>query len=527
MHKYDANTFVRGALLLAMAGFFSKVLSAGYRIPLQNLTGDVGFYMYQQVYPVLGMAAALALYGFPAAISKIAAERRTLGKSLSFVHFFGPAGLVLFVCNSVVFLLLWTQADVLAGWIGDHRLGPAYQLAAFIFLLLPCIALLRGWFQSQENMKPTAFSQIAEQLVRVGIIIAAAVWITKERVDLYHIASFASIAAIFGAVAAMFVLILFLQKNKKPTVATDAAKIEWAYYIRTILLFGTVQAMTHMVLLIIQFADTFTLLPDLMSHGFSKWEAMQEKGIFDRGQPLMQFGMVMGSSFALALVPNVARTRLQDNEASFAESIKTALSVGFYIAAGATIGLILLFPEINVLLYQNASGTNSLQLLMLSIVLSSLAITGASILQALGYIKQTAIFIIIAFGCKWAANHLFVVRWGITGSAMATVLALALLCLLVMSQLKYRIRGFSLVRQIRWQAFFSASLGMIGFIFLCKCMLPHMDILTRWQQCCILMPVILVGATLYMGILVKMRAFSRNELELLPIVSRFYRNKKD
>ncbi|MDY0394852.1 polysaccharide biosynthesis C-terminal domain-containing protein [Virgibacillus halophilus] len=276
----------------------------------------------------------------------------------------------------------------------------------------------------------------------------------KGNADLYHIASAAGIAAICGGAAAVIVLFTFYRRSKMPPAVTITEKIDWNGYFHSILLFGIVQALTHMVLLIIQFADTFTLLPGLMDHGFSKLEAMEEKGIFDRGQPLIQFGMVMGSSFALALVPNMAKSRLQEHETVFMESVRTALSVGFYIAAGASIGLILLFPEINLLLYRDVSGTYSLQFLMLAVVLSSLAITGSSILQALGYVKQTAIFILIAFICKWAANHVFVVWWGITGSALATVLALALLCILVMSGLKQRLRGFSWVRQIYWQAFF-------------------------------------------------------------------------
>ncbi len=51
MKEHDNTDVMKGALLLTLAGLAGKVLSAGYRIPLQNLTGDVGFYIYQQVYP--------------------------------------------------------------------------------------------------------------------------------------------------------------------------------------------------------------------------------------------------------------------------------------------------------------------------------------------------------------------------------------------------------------------------------------------------------------------------------------------
>src|SRR5690625_4689456 len=84
----ESNKLMKGALLLTLAGIISKVLSAGYRIPLQNLTGDIGFYIYQQVYPLLGMAMVLGLYGFPSAISKLTVDLREEGKEVSLYNYY-------------------------------------------------------------------------------------------------------------------------------------------------------------------------------------------------------------------------------------------------------------------------------------------------------------------------------------------------------------------------------------------------------------------------------------------------------
>lgn len=101
MEENKSNQLVKGALLLTLAGLISKILSAGYRIPLQNLTGDVGFYIYQQVYPFLGIAMMLSLYGFPQAISKIIIEIKKEGKRLSFTSFYIPIFSILFIVNGV------------------------------------------------------------------------------------------------------------------------------------------------------------------------------------------------------------------------------------------------------------------------------------------------------------------------------------------------------------------------------------------------------------------------------------------
>lgn len=521
----ETNKLVRGALLLTIAGLVSKVLSAGYRIPLQNLTGDLGFYIYQQVYPLLGIATVLALYGFPSAISKLTADMHMEGRQVCFKNFYGPLGLILLGINGVIFLFLKMNAKSIAVWVGDENLAFAYELAAFIFLLIPFTSLLRGVFQGVQQMKPTAYSQIGEQLVRVSVIIIAAYIIATNGDSFYKIGQAAGVAAIGGALAALLILSVFLLK-KRPKLAGEKV-ISWRYYIRTILLFGLVASLNHMVLLIIQFADTFTLVPSLRDYGLEKIEAMAMKGVFDRGQPLIQVGTVVGSSFALALIPNLTREKSKSLSNARYESVQSALNFSFYLSFGAMLGLVLIFPETNVLLFQNDEGTSSLRILALSILLSSLAITGTTILQGLGYFKRTAGFILFAFFVKWIGNQMLVPFLGIIGSALATVLSLFTLCAIVLFELKRKVPGFSFLKGIRLKAFIKASLIMIVYIVGLKVIIPDISILSRFTLLLWVVFIAISGALLYLIMLVRNQAFSKQELSVMPFSNLFIRLSKE
>src|SRR5699024_6488527 len=140
-------TLVKGALLLALAGLISKMLSAGYRIPLQNLTGDAGFYIYQEVYPILGMATIFGLYGFPSAVSQITAPQKKRGKSLSLAHFYLPVFSGICLLNGGLCLLLYDHADMLVHWFTDPNLKKICIYGALVFLLVPFRAFLFGVFQ--------------------------------------------------------------------------------------------------------------------------------------------------------------------------------------------------------------------------------------------------------------------------------------------------------------------------------------------------------------------------------------------
>ncbi|WP_099158892.1 putative polysaccharide biosynthesis protein [Virgibacillus ndiopensis] len=521
MDGNESNKFVKGALLLTLAGLISKVLSAGYRIPLQNLTGDIGFYIYQQVYPILGMALVLSLYGFPSAISKMTVDLKAQGINISFRNFYVPIFSILFCINGAIFIFLLFNADSIAVWVGDANLANIYRFAAFIFLLLPFSALIRGVLQGSNYMKPTAYSQVGEQLVRVCIIIFAAVFISVQGETIYKIGNAAVLASIAGMITAIFILSLFFIKHKP--YFHEKNEIPWNYYVRTLVTLGIVAALNHMILLVIQFADTFTLVPSLKEYGLSQMESMEAKGIFDRGQPLIQLGTVLGSSFALALIPTISKEKLQKDPDTIYHYIRSALSFSLYLAIGATIGLISIFPETNILLFENEKGTTSLRILVTAILLCSVAITGSSILHGLGYMKRTAAFILIALFAKWILNQFMVPFWGITGGAIATVVSLLVLSVLVILELRRKLPKLRYIEQINWRSLLTASIGMTVYLWIIDYLFSFTNLSSRIELLVYVMFIAITGAIVYILLLIRTGAFSKKALSMLPFATFFIR----
>jgi len=518
MEENESKKLLKGALVLTLAGLISKVLSASYRIPLQNLTGDIGFYIYQQVYPILGIVMVLSLYGFPQAISKMAADVSREEKKISFKYFVIPVFSVLFLVCGAAFLFLYFNAEEIARWVGDYRLKNTYQLGAFTFLFIPFLSLLRGIFQGKGDMQPTAYSQIGEQLFRVLIIILAAILVAFQGKSIYSIGQTAALASMIGMATAIVILSFFYIK-RKPVQGTGQS-VPWKYYIKTILTLGLIAALNHMILIVIQFADTFTLIPSLMDYGYSKLDAMEAKGVFDRGQPLIQLGTVLGSSFALALIPSLSKQKLEKAPETFSLHIRGAILVSFYLGIGATIGLIAIFPEVNRLLYQNGQGTADLQILVLSIFLCSLSITAASILQGLGYIKRTAGFIFATFFIKWIGNQLLVPYLGITGSAISTVFSLAVLCTIVLIELKRKFPDLQVLERINFKTLIIASLVMIAYILIMKTLCSGL-VTSRLALLLFICTVAGGGAIIFIICLLRGRAFTEQELEMLPFAQKF------
>ena len=79
-NDWNMKTYMKGAAMLTIAAIIVKLLSAVYRVPFQNLVGDEGFYIYQQVYPFIGIITTWTSFGFAVALSKILSDYKALGK---------------------------------------------------------------------------------------------------------------------------------------------------------------------------------------------------------------------------------------------------------------------------------------------------------------------------------------------------------------------------------------------------------------------------------------------------------------
>ena len=60
----NKESFLKGALILSMAGIVVKIMGAFFRIPLSNLIGSVGMGYYQVVYPIYTLFLTLAVLVF-------------------------------------------------------------------------------------------------------------------------------------------------------------------------------------------------------------------------------------------------------------------------------------------------------------------------------------------------------------------------------------------------------------------------------------------------------------------------------
>ena len=415
---------IKGAVMLSIAGLIAKVLSAIYRIPLENFVGNTGFYVYQQVYPIYGLGMTLALNGLPVFISKLISEETSLDQQLA-------VSKIVFKYLVGLGILLWLSlllgSSLCANLMGDEHLTKIIQSVSWMFLFLPILATGRGLAQGQQDMRPTAYSQVVEQIVRVLIIIVVAYLAMKLQWNVYFMGTLAMLSApVAGGVASLFFIKKIPQflSSKIVTTRNHHQRIK-----KRLLTEGVLVSSLVGLLLILQLVDSFTVRSALITSGVSSEHAKVIKGIYDRAQPLVQFGLVLATGFATSSLPSLRRLFLEKNYRLFKVTITQLLKVTMWLSVMIASGLISLMPQINQLLFGSRQDSWSLAVYMLTIIMMSILLILTSILQSIEATKTLVIGLVLAVGIKLIFNSFLVVKLGIMGASLTTVCALTgMLC---------------------------------------------------------------------------------------------------
>lgn len=519
----ESNQFVRSALILSVAGFAVKILSAAYRVPFQNIVGDIGFYIYQQIYPIYGIAAILATSGFPVIISKLVAEDKC-NSERQLIYQLQAAFFTLLFIGISLFGIFYFGANLIADWMGDLFLAPLIKTISFIFLFLPFLSLWRGYFQGEGDMKPTAISQVAEQMARVFVILLLASSLAAKGYSLYITGRGALVGSLIGACVGVVLLTYFATRKKvMKSFFIKGLTLKQVYKTaHTILFHGTAICVSGMVLVLFQLIDSLSLYSLLTKTGVAVEYAKSLKGVFDRGQPLVQLGTVTAASFSLVLVPLVTAAWGRKDTVLVREKTQSAVKLTIIIGAGAAVGLANIIQPTNIMLFKTATGSTALSILSLSILFSSLILVCAGVLQGLGHVFAPMKYILIGIIFKLICNYFLIPIIGIKGAAIATVIGLAIIVYLLVIKLEARIPILPVIMSTLPLLLFAIGI-MTASLQIWQLLLSTIGYSGRMYNTFIAFSSVIIGSITYLIVILRRGILTEEEMSILPFGSKLGR----
>ncbi|MGO4888783.1 DUF5693 family protein [Anaerobacillus sp. MEB173] len=514
-----SQTFVKGALFITVATLVSKILGSIFRIPLQNIAGDEVLGIFTLVYPVYMAILIISVAGIPIAISKLISEARVAKKEGDIRDIFVTAGILAFAFGCLSFVLLFSFSGQIAHVLGGTYAMYSIIVVSFTLLIAPYMAVYRGFFQGFDNMKPTAFSQVLEQFVRVGLILIIAFYLVYLQYSSEIVAAGVMVGSSIGALSSLVYLRwLFIRSAVRPRSEQKYQFATFKQWSKKILILSIPICVGALTMALLNIVDSLTIPLQFRAIGYVGEEITYLYGIYGRGLALVQIAVVFASALILPLIPLITAALAKNEITKTKGIIERALKFTHLTSWPAALGLVALTLPINLALFKDLEGNTVLAIISFSALFTSMSVLTTGILQGMNRSNQAAIIVLISAIVKVVLNIVLVRLYGLEGAAISTLVTYMVLTGLNLMMINKAI-PFKVVT--REAAVFSFASIVMGIVIVAPLLFTSVYEWTRWMALVYVAVMIAVGGLIYTVLIFVCKGLTKEELIDFPVIGKF------
>jgi len=407
------NFMVQGTIL-AVASIIVRIIGMIYRIPLTAIVGDEGMGLYSCAYEVYNIALLLSSYSLPLAVSKLVAARLAKGERRNAARVFRCA-MLFGICAG---LLIGSLVYFGAPFIATHVMKSPMSVYA-LRVLAPCLfvvavmGVVRGFFQGQGTMIPTAVSQIIEQIVNAIVSVLAAYYLFRAGTAAYNAsgdsiangsllgpaygAAGGTLGTICGALSGLiflFIVLFLYRKVMKRQLRRDHSAGTESYSTIVSLLFATIipVVLSSALYNICGILDQAIFNNMMSMHGVAYEEYNRLIGMYSgKYLLLINVPLAMANALASSSIPSLtASVAMHERKKIIYGKIHTAVRFSMLIAIPSFIGFMVLGGPILQLLWHDSRKQMALILISgaVCVVFYSLSTITNAILQGINHMRD-------------------------------------------------------------------------------------------------------------------------------------------
>lgn len=396
------RAFLTGTLLLTGTGFLCRILGFFYRIFMSRTIGAEGLGIYNMVHPVFGICFALCAGSIQTALSQYVASNQKKGRAVFctglFISLTLSLLLALLICNTSSFIARYLLLE--------PRCEPYLLIMALSVPFAALHACINGYYYGMQKSHVPAFSQVAEQVIRMGAVFGIVQLLQQS--DREITVSLAVYGHLIGemASAAFTFICLFLfppAKNKNDSLsfpdaepALPGSKPSFSprttSYALPLMALALPLMGNRLVLNLLTSAEAIWIPNRLTIYGLSTSDAFSIYGVLTgMALPFIMFPSAITNSMAVLLLPSVAQAQAQGNQKQISSTVSMALRYSLYMGILCT-GIFCLYGlDLGSSVFQSPSAGAYIRILGWLCPFMYLATTLGSILNGLGKTSSTFI----------------------------------------------------------------------------------------------------------------------------------------
>ncbi len=512
------QNIAEGALILTLAIAIVKIVGAIYKFPLISRLAGGGWGYYQTAYNIYSAIYAVAVTGFPSAISRMVAAAYAEKRYRDCLRIREQAIKLFAVIGVLGCGILMAGAKWLTGTVMENPNCYLAVLAVAPSLIFSCLmAAYTGYYQGMSNMVPTAISEVVQVLFKAGFGYGAVVLINRalnyeyeaygtvlgiaetEATVASAILSVCAAGAIFGVSVSTFagwVAMKTVYRVSGCLIPDELLGEESVTYggkgiMKEILRLGLPLALSSVTLRTASLIDNATVirclnkvietdLPTLYaSHNglFSEIDVQVADlanylyEVYGYGMPFFDLIPTITATFSTSALPHITGAYSTGDQEMVNKNINTTMNITMLIAAPAGFGLAFMARPILDLIYPSLPVGAQLAAPMLTVlgiaaIFSCLTSSVNTMLQAVGRIHVPVVLMAVGCAAKIAVNYVFVSipRYNIKAAPLGNLCCFAITAITGIILLLH----YSKVKINFFHTFLKPMLGGAGAGFLAK-----------------------------------------------------------
>lgn len=372
--------FIKKALILALGGFITKILSMVIRIITTRVIGVDGLGLYMLVLPTFNLFITIATLSLPTAISKLVAEGTRNNKKL--VLGFLPIAIIFNIFLIIIIIIL-------APFIANNLLHNEilYYPIISIGITLPFIttsSIIKGYFFGKEKMFPNVVSNMIEQITRIISIIFIIPYLLKINIS-YAVSGLVFINCLSESLGIVTLLLFMPNKTKinKNDIKPDLNNIKDIFSI------SIPTTTSRLISSIVLFLEPIIITFVFLKLGYQTSYITKEYGIISGYVlPMVMMPNFLSGAISSALLPVISKSYANKKYKETKRKLILACKLSLLIGIICTIILFIFPEECLKLLFNTTLGANYLQITSIIFLISYILNPLSSCMQAMDKSKQ-------------------------------------------------------------------------------------------------------------------------------------------
>lgn len=486
----QSKSIAKSISVLSIAGILCKLIGVLFSIPLNMISPVVAANFYL-VYPTYTLLLTISSAGLPVAVSRLVAGHLAQNDRNNAKATFKSALLMLFSIGLVFSLIMIISNRMLVGMVHNDETRLGFYAIAPCVLIVCVLSALRGLIQGQQNMVPTAISQLIEQVGKVLLSLPLAYFGLKKSITASVGGALLGITLAEAAALVYMIIHYYVKKPAFEKLPQDPAKEPESSkaIMKRLIVISIPITISACIIPLSQFIDSAMMIKRMILAGLDQAAATSAYGIFTSIViRLINIPTALALAISMSLVPAISACRARNDYDAVKKETNTGMRYAFLIGFPCSVGMSILAKQIiyffygSVRKFQPADLELASQLLTFSamtVVLFTAVQATSSILQGLRKQRIPMYTMIIGVFVKIVLNYILIGTKGIDihGGPYASIACYSIVMISnIYFVCKYAKMKMNWIEWIIRPGLAAAAMGVV--VYLMQSLLPVHRLLT-------------------------------------------------